>query len=237
MVTPDELRDRLEQIRERIARAAQRVGRRPTEITLLGASKQVDPERILLAIECGLHHIGENRVQEAEAKLASIPALRERATWHMIGHLQKNKVRRALRLFDVIQSVDSIRLAQALERVAGELGRALPVYIEVNVAEEATKFGVRPDDLFPLAETLAGCAHLRVDGLMTIPPYTDDPEAARPYFRQLRELLDELNRRRILPGEIRGLSMGMSHDFEVAIEEGATLIRLGTAIWGPRPQP
>ncbi|RMG54430.1 MAG: YggS family pyridoxal phosphate-dependent enzyme [Acidobacteria bacterium] len=166
-----------------------------------------------------------------------MPALRERATWHMIGHLQKNKVRRALRLFDVIQSVDSIRLAQALERVAGESGRALPVYIEVNVAEEATKFGVRPKELFPLAETLAGCAHLRVEGLMTIPPYTDDPEAARPYFRQLRELLDQLNRRRILPGEIHGLSMGMSHDFEVAIEEGATLIRLGTAIWGPRPQP
>lgn len=231
----EEIEVRLHQIRERIARAAHASGRPPQSITLLGAAKQVEPDRILRAIRLGVHHIGENRVQEAEAKLERLPELRSSATWHLIGHLQTNKVRRALNVFDVIHSLDSPRLAQVLNRTAAQLNRRVPVYIEVNVGQEPTKFGVLPDHLMSLAEVVAKSEHLRLEGLMAVPPYEEDPEAARPHFRKLRELLESLNRQRLFDYEVRGLSMGMSHDFEVAIEEGATVVRLGTAIWGPRP--
>lgn len=227
---------RLERIRQRMDRAARASGRDPQRVTLLGAAKLVEPEKIAMAIDLGIHHIGENRVQEAEAKFKRRPSLRSSATWHLIGHLQSNKVRRALEVFDVIQSIDSVPLAQSLDRAAASLNRRLPIYIEVNVGVEPTKFGVTPDGLMPLARAVAASNHLRLEGLMAVPPYCEDPEAARPYFRKLRELLEDLNARRWFDYEVGGLSMGMSHDYEVAIEEGATLIRLGTAIWGPRPQ-
>jgi PLP dependent protein len=224
----------LESVRERIVRASHRAGRDPQEITLLAVTKTVEPEKVLLGINLGISHMGENRVQEAERKFKAIDSLRASATWHLIGHLQTNKARRTLELFDVIQSVDSIRLAQQLDRVAGELNRSAPVYLEVNLGSEPAKSGVLPDKLMTLAEALADCENLRVDGLMAVPPYSDDPEAVRPYFKMLRQLREDLNRRRLLGNEVTGLSMGMSNDFEVAIEEGATIVRIGTAIWGAR---
>lgn len=232
----EELHVRLEQIRERIALAARRAGRNPQEVALLGAAKKVEPERILMAIRLGLRHIGENRVQEAEAKFKSLESLRHSATWHLIGHLQTNKVRRALELFDVIQSVDSIRLAQQIDHVAGELNRLVPIYLEVNVGLESSKSGVPPDQLMALAEAISHGRHLRLEGLMTVPPFLEDPEAVRPYFKRLRELRETVNQWHLFEHEVSGLSMGMSHDFEVAVEEGATIVRLGTAIWGPRPE-
>ncbi|MBI3949171.1 MAG: YggS family pyridoxal phosphate-dependent enzyme [Acidobacteria bacterium] len=230
----DELQSRLERIRERIALAAQRVGQDPQDVTLLAAAKTVAPERILMAIQLGVRHVGENRVQEAESKLKSFESLRDAATWHLIGHLQTNKARRALQLFDVIQSVDTIRLAGQLERVAAEMNRLVSVYIEVNVGTEQSKSGALPDQLMALAEAISKHSHLRLEGLMAVPPYLENPQAVRPYFRRLRELRQMINDQHLFDYEIRGLSMGMSHDFEVAIEEGATLIRLGTAIWGSR---
>jgi len=230
----DQIQARLEQVRERIALAAQRAGRNLETVTLLGAAKQVGPERILMAINCGVQHIGENRVQEAESKFDRLPLLRHSATWHLIGHLQTNKARRALESFDVIQSLDSIRLAQMLDRAATDLNRRVPVFIEVNVGVEATKFGVTPDGLMALAEAISQCGQLRLEGLMAVPPPCEDSEEVRPYFRKLRELLEGLNRRQLFDYDVGGLSMGMSHDYEVAIEEGATVVRLGTAIWGPR---
>ena len=169
---------------------------------------------------------GENKVQEAEGKIAAVG--REAAEWHLIGHLQSNKARKAVRLFDVIQSVDSLDLAQRLERICGEEGRdVLPVYVQVDLAGEETKEGIDEADLPELLEFLRGAEHLRVAGLMAIPPYFEDVDRVRPYFARLREIRDA-----VLPGG--GLSMGMSHDFEAAIEEGATVVRVGTAIFGER---
>lgn len=233
-MTQDDIQARLEQVRERVARAAQRAGRDPREITILGASKQVPAARVLRAIELGVTHIGENRVQEAEAKFEELAALRQAATWHMIGPLQSNKARSALELFDVIHALDSLRLARRLNTVAGALHRTLPVYVEVNLAHEATKSGVHPEGLLELAEGIAQCESLRLEGLMAVPPDVA-PEQARPYFRQLCELRDSLQQRRLFRCERPVLSMGMTHDYEVAVEEGSTMVRLGTAIWGPRP--
>jgi hypothetical protein len=231
----DDTHVRLELVRERIRRAARRAGRDPEAVTLLAASKLIAPDRISAAIHLGIKHLGENRVQEAESKFERLASLRHSATWHLIGPLQSNKVRRALASFDVIQSVDRIRLAQQIERVASEMNRQIPIYVEVNVGAETSKSGVLPDHLIPLAEAIAAGAHLELQGLMTVPPYLEDPEAVRPYFKRLRELRDAVNREHLFNREVVGLSMGMSHDFEVAIEEGATLIRIGTALWGPRP--
>ena len=232
----NELRLRIEHVRQRITAAAQRAGRDPDAVTLQAACKTVDPERIMLAIDLGIQHVGENWIQEAAAKFKRLPALRPSATWHMIGHLQTNKVRRALELFDVIQTIDSVRLAQRIDRLGGELGRQIPVYIEVNVELEPTKSGVPPDQVTTLAEAIAACPHLRLEGLMAVPPFLEHLEAVRPYFKKLRELRDTLNHQQLCDYEVTGLSMGMTHDFEVAVEEGATLVRVGTAIWGPRPE-
>ena len=230
-----EIGTRIEHVQQRIAQAAHRAGRDPETVTLLGASKTVDPQRIKMATVQGIHHLGENFVQEAKDKFERLPALRASATWHMIGHLQSNKVRQALDLFDVIQTVDNIHLAQRIDRVAGELARQVPIYIEVNLGLEPAKTGVSPDQLLVLAEAVAHCPHLRLEGLMAVPPYSESPEGTRPYFKGLRELRDTLNQHRLLDYEVKGLSMGMSYDFEVAVEEGATMLRLGTSIWGARP--
>lgn len=218
-------------VRKRIARAAERVGRAASEITLVAVSKTFSAEDIRSGYDAGLRHFGESRVQEMEEKRPKLTDLR--ADWHCIGHLQTNKVRRAVRLFDRIDSVDSLALAEKLDSVASEEGKVLPVLIEVHLGDETTKSGVREADLASLAEAMMTLSHLELQGLMTVPPFFDAPEDARPHFRKLRELRDSL--KDSLRSSLPVLSMGMSHDFEIAIEEGATEVRVGTAIFGERP--
>ena len=216
----------LENVRQRIKGAADRASRDASQVKLVAVSKTHPPAVIREAIGAGLNVFGENKVQEAESKIADVG--RYAVEWHLIGHLQSNKARKAVQLFDVIQSVDSIELAERLERICEEEGRdSLSILVQVDLAGEETKSGVPEGDVMRLADYLKACKRLRFNGLMVMPPYFDDPEATRQYFRRLRALRDE-----ILPGG--DLSMGMSHDFEVAIEEGATIIRVGTAIFGER---
>ena len=216
--------ENLSTIRERIARAAQRAGRRPDDILLIGASKTVDAARIREAFAAGLTHFGENRVQEAEAKLAQLADIRAKTVWSLIGPLQTNKITRTLQLFDAIHSVDSVRLAEAISTRAA---RDVPVLLEVNIGGEASKSGFPPAELPTACEQARRFPHLRIEGLMTVPPQTLDPEQARPYFQALRRLRDQLG--------LTHLSMGMTGDFEVAIEEGATMVRIGRALFGERP--
>ena len=238
-----EIATNLERLREQIERAAERAGRRAEEVTIVAVSKTFPFDAIRAAYDAGLRHFGENRVQEWETKQAQVADLR--ATWHLIGHLQGNKARRAANLFDRVDSVDSVALAQKLDAAfAAESGvsdakingvaqrNRLQVLIEVKSGDEATKSGVQESNLPSLAESVAGLAHLELVGLMTIPPFLDDPEQLRPYFSRLRGLRDDLVRRLNLVLPV--LSMGMSHDFEIAIEEGATEIRIGTALFGQR---
>jgi PLP dependent protein len=220
----------LARVRERMARASERAGRQAGEITLVAVSKTFPAEAIRAAYDAGLREFGENRVQEWEAKRLKLADLD--ATWHLIGHLQSNKARRAVQLFDRVDSVDSLALAQKLDSAAAEFGKRLPVLIEVHLGGEATKSGVSESELAALADGLSALAHLESRGLLAIPPYSEDPERARPYFRTLRELRDSLSHR--LGRSMPSLSMGMSHDFEIAIEEGATEIRVGTDIFGFR---
>ncbi len=224
--------DALGRLQERIEAARGRIGRR-AEVTLIAVTKQVPVERIAEAYRAGVRHLGENRVQEFEDKhrLLVLPS----ATWHMVGHLQSNKAGRALELFDCVDSLDSLHLAQKLDKAAGEQGKRLPVLIQVHVGEEPSKHGVELTSLAALVEQLAGLPHLAVEGLMAIPPFLEPAERVRPYFRRLRELAEELDGRHLPGVSMRRLSMGMTHDFEVAIEEGSTEVRLGTALFGPRP--
>jgi|SRR5580704_7520232 PLP dependent protein len=221
-------------IRDRIAAAACRAGRQPEDIALMAVSKTFPAERIREAYDAGLRMFGENRVQEFAGKANALRDLHS-AEWHLIGHLQTNKATKAVELFAAVDSVDSLRLAQKLNASAQQLGKKLKVLIEINVGGEAAKSGVAPESL-ELEELLSAAPeleHLEFRGLMTIPPFNDDPREARPYFRKLRDLRDQIARR--LPGfNMRELSMGMSHDFEVAIEEGSTCVRVGTAIFGER---
>lgn len=223
--------ENLEWVRERISMAAARAGRRPEEITLIAVSKTHSAGKIQALYEAGVRHFGENRVQERESKLSPTAGLR--ADWHMIGHLQKNKSARAVQLFTSIDSVDNLALAERLDRAAGELAARLRVLVEVKLDPEPAKSGVAADEVLPLVAAVGRLPHLELRGLMGIPPYFDDPEEARPYFRRLRESSDAL-RADMGPGALPVLSMGMSHDFEVAIEEGATEVRVGTALFGSR---
>lgn len=209
-------------------KAALRVGRSPEEVRLVGATKGVDVDRIAEAVESGLEIVGENYVQEA---LRKREVLGDRVRWHMIGHLQRNKARHAVGLFEMIHSVDSLKLAQELQKRAAKEGREVEVLLQVNLSGEETKSGVAPEGVQELAEAISEMPNLRLKGLMTMPPYFEDPEGARPYFQALRRLRDELQRQGL---PVEELSMGMSADFEVAIEEGATLVRVGTAIFGQR---
>ena len=265
------LNDRLTFVRQRIHQACQRCGRDPSTVTLVGVTKGVQVQTIQEAVALGLADLGENRVQEARQKQVALGSrLKARGVglqptasslepirWHLIGHLQRNKVKDAVEMFQVIHSVDSIRLAEELERHAAKWGQgagdvgqgetgpspraprptpSLPidVFIQVNLSGEATRFGCREPDAAPLAEAVARLPHLRLTGLMTIPPYSDDMEETRPYFRRLRELRDALpSPRAPRPAPLK-LSMGMSQDFEVAIEEGADFVRIGTALFGER---
>jgi hypothetical protein len=227
----DALAERIEEVRQRIAQALHRAGREGQGVRLIAVTKMVPAERIREAVACGLTDFGENHVQEAERK---IPLLPKGLCWHFIGHLQTNKARRALSLFDWIHSVDSIRLAEKLNRLAAEARRTIPVLIQVALGGEQTKHGVAPDNLVAMAEALASLSHLEVRGLMTIPPLFPDPEQVRPFFRHLAVLCRHLNDRRVFARPLTELSMGMSHDFEVAVEEGATMVRIGTALFGER---
>jgi PLP dependent protein len=226
------LRENVARVRERIAAAARRAGRREQDVTLIAVSKTHSAEAIRAAWEAGVRHFGENRVQEWEGKRVGVEDLA--ATWHLIGHLQSNKAGRAARTFHCVDSVDDFALAQRLDRARGENGGAerMRVLIEVRVAEEETKSGVSVAELPPLAENIVALERLELGGLMCIPPHLEEAEQVRPYFRRLRELRDELAKG--LRRELRVLSMGMSHDFEVAIEEGATEVRVGTALFGAR---
>jgi pyridoxal phosphate enzyme (YggS family) len=224
--------DRYNQIRERIREAAQRAGREAKSIVLVGASKRQTTERLREAFDAGLEVFGENRVQEAEDKQ---PALPETADWHLIGPLQSNKARRAAAIFSTVHSIDRPKIARTLDRHAGELGKPLSGLLEINLGNEPTKHGFPPTGLSAQVEPLLQLEHLQLVGLMAIPPFEPDTEAARGWFRKLRALRDEI---RALPewAAFPGwLSMGMSHDFETAIEEGATHVRVGTALFGPRP--
>ena len=220
----------LKRLRERIARAAGRAGRREEEITIVAVSKTFPPEAIRAAYQAGVRHFGESRVQEFEAKRPKVADLD--VTWHFVGRLQSNKARRAAQLFGRVDTVDSLSLARRLDAAAAAEGKRLPVLIEVRLGDEATKGGIAEADLAPLAKGVVALPQLELLGLTVIPPYFEDLEKVRPYFRKLRELRDTLSSQLEWPLPV--LSMGMSHDFEVAIEEGATEIRIGTALFGER---
>jgi pyridoxal phosphate enzyme (YggS family) len=224
-----ELEANLTSIRQRIAQACARAGREPVSVTLLPVTKAQPPERINEAAKLGLTLFGENKVQEAKAK---IPLCSSRLRWHMIGHLQTNKCRDAVELFEMIQSVDGLHLAQEINKRAEQAGKMIPVLLEVNIAGEASKFGYRPEQLLADLPRLKALARLEIQGLMVVPPWTPDAEKLRPVFRQTRELKDRCEQ--LLAAPLPHLSMGMSGDFEVAIEEGANIVRVGTALFGPR---
>ncbi|HVE57297.1 MAG TPA: YggS family pyridoxal phosphate-dependent enzyme [Pyrinomonadaceae bacterium] len=222
----ENLAERLAKVREQIRQAAEKAHRNADAIKLVAVSKTHGAETVKEAIAAGARSFGENKIQEAEGKINEVG--REAAQWHLIGHLQSNKARKAVKLFDVVHSLDSCELAERLERICEEEGREkLSVFVQVDLAKETTKNGIEEKDLPELVEFLRRCKHLKFDGLMIVPPFFDDLEQVRPFFRRLREIRDEVCPR----GE---LSMGMSHDFAVAIEEGATVIRVGTAIFGER---
>jgi PLP dependent protein len=226
------LRENLVKVQERIDAGARRAGRRGEEVTLIGVSKTHPPEMIREAFEAGIRHFGENRVQEWEGKRGVLQDLA--ATWHLIGHLQSNKATRAAAMFHCVDSVDDLALAQRLDKARHDAGapERMRVLIEVHVADEATKSGVSESELAALVDKIRMLPRLELAGLMCIPPFSEDAEQARPYFRRLRELRDASAKQ--LGRELAVLSMGMSHDFEVAIEEGATEIRIGTALFGAR---
>jgi PLP dependent protein len=223
------------QVRERVDAAARRAGRAPESITLMGVSKTFPALAVREAYAAGLRVFGENRVQEFAEKAGELRGLAN-AEWHLIGHLQSNKANKAAELFSAVDSVDSLRLAEKLNSAAEKLGHRMPVLIEVNIGGEAVKSGVAPDssELEELLHGAARLSHLAIEGLMTVPPWSEEAEPARPYFRQLRELRDRIAARRLAAVGMDVLSMGMSHDFEVAIEEGSTCVRVGTAIFGAR---
>jgi PLP dependent protein len=224
----------LNRVRERIAAAARRGGRRIEDILLVAVSKGVDPTQVLTVAASGVTDFGENRVQEALPKITHLrPQVAGTVRWHLVGHLQRNKARQAVQLFDVIHSVDSVELAIALDQRAEQAGRICEVLVQVNLASEPQKFGIAPEALPAMLQSLSALSGMRVVGLMTIAPQVD-PEVARPVFRRLRELRDEVARTGRAPA-FANLSMGMSEDFEVAVEEGATMVRIGRAIFGPRP--
>jgi pyridoxal phosphate enzyme (YggS family) len=226
--TPD-LESNLSSIRQRIAAACARARRAPDSVTLLAVTKAQPPDRVNEAARLGLTLFGENKVQEAKAK---IPLCSGRLRWHMIGHLQSNKCRDAVELFDSIQSVDSLGLAQEINRRADQAAKTIPVLLEVNVVGEASKFGYAPDPLLAELPQLRGLPRLEIQGLFTVPPWTPDPEKSRPIFRELRLLKEQCET--ILSAPLPHLSMGMSGDFEIAIEEGATMVRIGTGLFGAR---
>lgn len=231
--TADELRLRVSGVRSRIAAAAKRSGQTRHAIKLICVSKTHPAEFVRAAIEAGVTDLGENRVQEAGPKIERLG--RDAATWHLIGHLQSNKARRAVQLFDMIHSIDSVALVERLDRACADLNREeLPVLIQVDLGHETTKSGADESELPTLIEAANSSDHVKLIGFMTLPPFFEDAESTRPYFSKLRELRDDYRDRGVFGAAQGELSMGMTHDFEVAIEEGATMVRIGTAIFGER---
>jgi len=230
--------ENIAQVRNRIAAAARRAGRNSDQITLMAVSKTFPAESIREAYAAGLRVFGENRVQEFAGKAAALRDLSD-AQWHLIGHLQTNKAAKAAELFDAVDSIDSVRMAEKLNGFAEGAGKTLSVLIEINVGGEQAKSGIAPgsDELEQILQGAPRWANLKIQGLMTVPPYTEDPEGSRPYFRQLRQIRDFIAACDLPQIGTSVLSMGMSHDFEVAIEEGATCVRVGTAIFGERGKP
>jgi len=224
--------DNLNRVRERIAAAAERGGRDPRQVTLVTVTKTRSLDEIRAAVDAGATDLGENYVQELVAKAEELDDASVR--WHAIGHVQTNKVRHLAPVVDMVHSLDSLKLAVELDRRAAAAGRTIPALIQVNVAGEDTKFGLDEPGLFELAPQVVGLEHLRLVGLMTMPPYAEEAEHNRVHFARLRELREQLAERGLPAGCLRELSMGMTQDFEVAVEEGATLVRVGTAIFGPR---
>jgi PLP dependent protein len=225
-----DLAENLDRIRQRILAACARAGRDPAGVTLLAVTKSQPPAAVIEAAGLGLLLFGENKVQEARAKIPACPA---RLHWHMIGHLQTNKCRDAVELFEMIQSVDGLHLAQEINKRAEQAAKTMAVMLEVNLAGEASKFGYRPEPLVSELSRINALPRLEVHGLMTVPPWTPEPERIRPLFRRMRELKEQCEK--ILGAPLPHLSMGMSGDFDVAVEEGATMVRIGTALFGPRP--
>jgi PLP dependent protein len=224
---------RVAAVRERIARAAARAGRKPEDVTLVAVSKTFPVDAVREGFAAGLRDFGENKVQEAEGKARALTDLRARGLrLHLVGHLQKNKAKKAVAIFDMVQSIDGLELARDLERCAAQQGKVVRALVQVDLAGEETKFGLAESLLFPALEKLRGFKSLPVHGLMVLPPFAEAPEQSRPFFRRLRDLRDRAVRESLLLGS--ELSMGMSHDFDVAVEEGATIVRVGTAIFGER---
>jgi PLP dependent protein len=220
-------------ILERIGEAAAKRGRSPQEVKLLGAAKSQAIEAVRAAVAAGVKLIGENYVQEAQAKRRAIA---EPVEWHMIGRLQRNKARAAVATFDVIESLDNIVLARALEKEGERRDLTVNALVEVNLAGEGSKSGVAPDHLQDLLQRAGELRHLRITGLMAVPPFSENPQNVRPYFQRLRELRERLREGGSMNIDLKELSMGMTHDYPVAVEEGATIVRIGTALFGPRPQ-
>jgi len=225
------VRERVEQVRRRIAEAAGRAGRNPDDVELVAVTKTVAVSRIREARDAGVKVFGENRVQEARGKVALLRSLS--LQWHLVGHLQTNKSKLAVELFDLVHSLDSVRLAASMDRHGAALGKQVRALVEVNLGGESDKSGIREVELFPLLQACRAFTHLTIEGLMTLPPFHRNPQDSRPFFRRLRVIRDQAAAAH--PDcQLRHLSMGMSNDFEVAIEEGATLVRVGTAIFGER---
>jgi len=225
------VRQNIEKLRLKIEDAAQKSGRSPEDIQIVAVTKTVQPETIQVAVDCGIKILGENRVQEAQKKVGLVKG---DVSWHMIGHLQKNKVKYAVKLFSMIQSVDSYELAVEIDKRAGMLGKVMDVLIQVNIGREKTKFGAEYEETPELIKRISTLEHVRIKGLMAIAPFREDPEDVRPFFRKMRELFLEIKSKNIKNVDMSFLSMGMTHDFHIAIEEGANMIRIGTGIFGPR---
>jgi len=225
--------DNIKDIYRKMSHAAMRAGRDPHDVRLIAVTKEVDIETMVRAVEIGLRELGESRVQAAREKIPVVMSRKPRSKilWHLIGHLQRNKAKTAVELFDLIHSVDSVEVAAQIDRHAGEMGKVQRVLLQVKLSTEVSKYGISKNNIHETIEALSGMKNVLPEGFMTIPPYLEDPEEVRPFFRELREIRDEAARRGF---PMKELSMGMSHDFEVAIEEGATMVRIGTAIFGER---
>ncbi|MEW6676077.1 MAG: YggS family pyridoxal phosphate-dependent enzyme [Nitrospirota bacterium] len=232
--------DNIRTIYKRISQAAMRTGRNSGDVKLVAVTKTVSIERIKEAVDTGLRIFGENRVQEARAKIEELSRLSTidhglpTISWHLVGHLQKNKAKMAVQLFDLIHSLDSIGLADELNKYAEKTGKVQKVLVQVKLSEEETKHGVPREGLMDLIKAMSVMKNLKLEGLMTMPPFFEDPEKTRPYFKRLREIRDAVNSSLVTRYSLLELSMGMTHDFEVAIEEGATMVRIGTGIFGER---
>ncbi len=226
------MNQRLEEINSRIRKAAEQCGRDPQSVRLVAVSKTVPSERVREAIDAGVTILGENYIQEARQKFDAMSA--HPIAWHFIGHLQTNKAKYAVRIFDLIHSVDSIKLAREINKRAARINKIQNILVQVNISQEASKSGVHVDHIKPLIQEISGMSNLKIKGLMTMPPFFNQPEKVRPYFSALRNLRDELILEDVTDAGLHELSMGMTGDFEVAIQEGATLVRIGTAIFGAR---